>query len=95
MILDTTQFTRYKISEIETLTGSVLTESQLMLVSNQLADAAEQRLALDFDPTNMIKFAQDEAFLKGQISILTMMLEAHKVAQETLSFQSKQSQSQE
>ena len=73
-VLQTNTFTTYSLSVLETLSASVLSIEQKCLFQTDLALIAEQRLALDIDFSNPTKFAQDEAFLKGQMSILRVML---------------------
>lgn len=67
-------FTHYELTTQEVLAGSILTTDQKALIQNELATIAESRLNIDFDALNPTKFAQDEAFLKGQMSILRVML---------------------
>jgi len=67
-------FTHYTLSKKEILAGSILTLDQKAVLQNELAMIAEQKLSLDYDAQNPTKFAQDEAFLKGQMSIIRVML---------------------
>jgi hypothetical protein len=67
-------FTSYDFTDRELLSGSVLTGEQKNVIQNELATIAESRLAIDYDPANPLAFVQQEAFLKGQISILRVML---------------------
>ena len=67
-------FTHYELTTKEILAGSILTTDQKAVLQNELATIAESRLNIDFDALNPSKFAQDEAFLKGQMSILRVML---------------------
>jgi hypothetical protein len=67
-------FSSYELSKRELLAGSILTGDQISVLQNELSQIAESRLNLDFTPDNPLKFAQDEAFLKGQMSIIRVML---------------------
>lgn len=67
-------FTSYELTTRETLSGSILTGEQKQVLQNQLSEIAEQRLNTDYDPEKPLAFVQQEAFLKGQISILRVML---------------------
>lgn len=67
-------FTHYDLTQREILAGSVLSGDQQAVIQNELAIIAEQRCNIDYDPLNPVKFAQDESFLKGQMSILRVML---------------------
>lgn len=72
--LQTGTFATYKLTKRETLSGSILSHDQKAVLQNELASIAENKINLDYDPRNPIKFAQDEAFLKGQMSIIRVML---------------------
>lgn len=74
-------YTKWNLSEEEVLSGAILSFSQKTLLQNDLANIAEQRLSLDLDPRNVTKFAQDEAFLKGQIAIMRLVLERSDAAE--------------
>lgn len=67
-------FTYWKLTNQEILQGSVLNFSQKQLLQNDLAQVADQILALDFNPQNPTKFAQDDAHLKGQMAAIRYML---------------------
>jgi len=72
--LGTGTFTHYDLTRREILAGSVLTHDQKAVLQNELAQIAEQKCNLDYDPLNPIAFAQSEALLKGQMSIIRVML---------------------
>jgi hypothetical protein len=72
--ITTGTFTHWELTNTEILAGSILTTDQKNILQNELAQIAENKLNLDFDPLNPTKFAQDEAFLKGQMSIIRVML---------------------
>ena len=67
-------FSSYAFTREEELKASILTHLQKARIQSQLSEVAESILALSFDPLNPTKFAQDDAFLKGQLSILRVML---------------------
>jgi hypothetical protein len=68
-------FTRYSLNQEEIINGQTLTTANLQLIQNYIVDAAEEKLALKFDPSNPLAFAQREAELQGQIGILKMLVE--------------------
>lgn len=68
-------FTSFELTSQELVAGSILTTDQKNILQNDLSQIAENKLNLDFDPLNPTKFAQDEAFLKGQMSIIRVMLQ--------------------
>ena len=82
MQIEPTSLTKLKLTETEQLAGGVLTSLNLAVLQNLLADASESRLNLEFDPTNTVKFAQDEAFIQGQIKILRYLIDLHNESQE-------------
>lgn len=82
-----TALTKYELTEQEELQGSILTELQRCKLQNLKADIAQNRLNLEFDVTNTLKFAQDEALLKGQLQIIDLLMYAHEEALIVLSNQ--------
>ena len=69
-----TAFTRYQLDEEETVEGSIYTETQIQVLQNMLADVAEEKLALDFDPEHVLLYTQQEAYKKGQIELLQHLI---------------------
>lgn len=67
-------FGEYELTRQESLSGGILSSDQKALLQNELAMIANNRINLDFTPGDPTKFAQDEAFLKGQMSIIRVML---------------------
>lgn len=67
-------FTSYNLSEEEQLASYQLTTLTKMMLQNELSLAAQEKLALKFDPLNPINFAQREAELAGKIGILQYIL---------------------
>lgn len=68
-------FIKYDLNEAELKAGSVFTLDQRAVMQNLIADAAEEKLALTFDPNNPALFTQREAELTGQIGILKYLLD--------------------
>lgn len=77
-------FTQYEFGEKELYQAQVLSPIQKLHIQTILGEAAENRINLDFDPLNPTKYAQDEAFLKGQISVLRLLLELSEAAEQFL-----------
>lgn len=71
-----TLFTKYILTDEEELAGTQFTDAQRMYIRNIIADAAEEKVRLPFDPTNPHKFIQREAELQGVILTLTNLLNA-------------------
>lgn len=72
-----TLFTRYQLSEEEELAAIQFSDTQRMYLQNIIADAAEEKVRLTFDPSKPNEFIQREAELQGIIGTLTSMLEAY------------------
>ena len=51
-----------------------------MVIQNYICDAAEERLALKFDPAKPMEFAQREAEIQGQIGILKLLCELSQIS---------------
>lgn len=67
-------FSSWKMSDEETLQASVLSPLQEQLIQNDMAQIAETILALEYDPSNPVKFAQDDAHQKGQLAAYRFLL---------------------
>lgn len=72
-------FTRYEFTEDEAKQAVNFTELQRQFIQNEIAIAAESKIALTFDPLNPVSFAQQEAELSGKIGVLSYLLELSKV----------------
>jgi hypothetical protein len=68
-------FSTYQLSAEETTAGFAFTQSSLEVLHNQRAMIAEQKLALTYDPSNAQHFLQQEAYLRGQIELISWMFE--------------------
>lgn len=69
-------FSTYKLTAEEETIGTMLSPEQTYVLQNKIAEISEQILALEFDVTLPMKFTQDEAFLKGQLSFARFMLDS-------------------
>ena len=77
-------FSTFELSDKEAIQSAIFTTLQLQNLQNQLANAAESRLALNFDANNPSEFLQQEAFLKGQIELLKFLIDSSAMATEEL-----------
>lgn len=68
------KFATYHLSAEEIKTASAFNDFSRMLMQNEIARAAEEKVALKFDPSNPLEFCQREAELQGQIGILEYLL---------------------
>ena len=78
-------FQAWVLSDEEKLQGYVLTSLQKQVLQNERCTAANQKIALDFDQEQPLKFAQEEAELKGKIGIISFLLEMSDSAEKILS----------
>lgn len=68
-------FQSWVLSPQELAQGSILTRLQKQVIQNQIAQVAAQKINLEFTPDNPLKFAQEEAALKGQMQALEYLLQ--------------------
>lgn len=88
--LDST-FTVWSLTEEEQLQGAILNQSQKQVLQNRLADIADQKLNLTFDPVNPTDFALQDSFLRGQMDIIRFFLLSSNESEEQLRFRTQQS----
>lgn len=69
-----TSFVAYKFSAEELIAARNLGPEQRMYYQTLLSDAAEEKLAEEFDPEHPLISARREAYLRGQMDILNMLL---------------------
>ena len=74
--LQINSFSQYILTEEETVSGSVLSADQKRVMQNLIAESAEESLNLTYNSTDPIKYAQQEAYLKGKMDILKWLIEA-------------------
>ena len=74
MSTPTSSFTVHSISPRDTLSGYILSLTQQRVYQNELAEIAEQLITLTYDPLNPVDFAQQHAFLRGQMQIYQTLL---------------------
>lgn len=68
------QFSAFSFSEEELLSASILSPIQIQLIQTDMAQIAENILALEYDPLNPQSFVQNDAHLKGQLASLKYLL---------------------
>ena len=67
-------FISYALTAEEKKAGSVFNYNQKAVIQNIIADIAEEKIRLKYDPNNPLEFQQREAELAGQIGILQYLL---------------------
>ncbi len=75
-------FTTYSLSEDEVKHGHRLTSLNIAVLQNQRAQIAEEKLALVFTPNDVLSYTQQEAYLKGQLDLLSYILAANEESQQ-------------
>lgn len=78
------RYLSYELTEIELLTGAILTVNQLAVVQNKLSIAAEELLNIKVDPSNILTFVQQQAYLQSKVDTLQQMIDDSKEAVATL-----------
>lgn len=68
-------FNRYELTEQEMEAGRAFSLTQKAVIQNLVASVAEEKLRLVLDPQNLTAYAQQEAYLRGQLDILCHLLD--------------------
>lgn len=79
MKLATNEFQAWEFTEEELEVASILSELQEARINTLRAEIAAQKLNLVADTTNPGAYWQQEAYLRGQIDILSHMVTASNV----------------
>ena len=75
-------FTTYSLSEDEIRAGQQLNSLNVAVLQNQRSQIAEEKLGLVFTPNDVLSFTQQEAYLKGQLDLLSYILAANEESQQ-------------
>ena len=70
-------FSTYKLTEEEQRNGSILSSLTVAVIQNLRSGIAEEKIRLTIDPNNTLSFIQQEAYLRGQLDILTYLLDTN------------------
>lgn len=73
-------FNTYEFDEGEEQEAHKLSVLQQAHIQNLLAAASRDKLDVHYDPENPLKFAQQEAYISGQIHILRYILDLNEIA---------------
>lgn len=78
-----TDFAAVKLTDLENVEGFKLTSLTLAVLQNLRATVASEKLRLEFNPNNPGDFIQQEAYKRGQLDLLTYIIdeaiEANKI----------------
>ena len=72
-------FNRYELNEDEQRVGQALSLSNQAVIQNLIATIAEEKLHLVLDANNITAYAQQEAYLRGQLDILRHILDLSSI----------------
>jgi hypothetical protein len=72
-------FNRYELSEDEQRAGQALSLSNQAVIQNLIASISEEKLHLVLDANNITAYAQQEAYLRGQLDILRHLLDLSQI----------------
>ncbi len=75
-------FTTYTLTEDESRQGAVLSSLNISVMQNLRCSIAEEKLSLQFTPNDVLAFTQQEAYLKGQLDMLSHLLDLNEDAQQ-------------
>lgn len=83
-------FTTYYHNDNEQVANSVFNQGNMEYLHNQRANIAQQKIHINIDPNNINEFLQQDAYLRGQLDILTFLLNASEEASNLLVGQANQ-----
>jgi hypothetical protein len=72
--VETNSFTKYKLSDESVMQATQFSAVQQALMQNIIADNAELKIGLKFNPLEPHDFLQQEAYLTGQIDAIRYLL---------------------
>jgi hypothetical protein len=68
-------YTKYTLSDEEFLDGTIFTELQLAVLVTERTLIAERKVSLPYLPDNPFKYATEQEYCRGQIEILTFLID--------------------
>jgi hypothetical protein len=71
-------FTRYEFNDDEEISAHILSQENIYAIQNLVAEAAEEKVSLKFDPEKPQLFIQREAELQGNINAYKYLLTMHE-----------------
>lgn len=80
-VLIPNSFSTYNLTDEEVLQGTVLTSLQLQVLQNLQAICAEEKLRIEFDVNNPASFAQQESYKRGQLDLLSYLINGSEAAE--------------
>lgn len=77
-------FVSYELTQEEMLLAVTFTIAQRANLQTMLAAAAEEKVNLKVDSTNIMRFVQQEAELQGKINTLRTLLDGYETIKATM-----------
>jgi hypothetical protein len=75
-------FTTYTLSEKEQQLGQQLSSNNIVVLQNLRASIANEKLNLPFTPNDLMSYTQQEAYLKGQLDLISHLLDLNEESQQ-------------
>ena len=73
-------FSTYSLTPQEQRAGMMLTPMNIAVIQNLRSSIAEEKLNLVFTPNDVLSYTQHESYLKGQMDILSHLLNCNEEA---------------
>lgn len=84
-------FSTYELTAEEQVLSDQLSQLNVAKIQNLRSQIAEEKLNLVFTPNDTLTYTQSEAYLKGQLDLLTFLLQSHEEANQFHKIESSQS----
>lgn len=78
-----TSFTKFQLNEQEQRLGQQLTSLNVAVIQNIRSGIAEEKIRLTFNPEKVLEFTQNEAYMRGQLDILSYILDCNEDSQQS------------
>lgn len=75
-----TSFVAFTFTEEEMKVARQISPEHKMYLQTLMCSAAESKLALKLDPYKPLEFVQEEAYTRGQMDILAMLLNDEEIS---------------
>ena len=90
MITIENEFTETQLNTEEMRQARIFSPLNVALLKNLNVSLMRERAAIEVDSTNIMKFVQEEAFLKGQIELVNFLLNTKEEPEAVQSNQAKE-----
>lgn len=69
-----TMFDAYELTEDESKAAQFFTDANILYLKTLRAVVAMEKISIEYDPKDPMKFMQNEAVLRGKIDVLTLLI---------------------